>query len=433
MNKLTIPYAEHPTRGIVTPDDEQDGRGLKANVTCLNPDCRAPLVHRKASIDGKRAHFAHRSVPADFEKCWESAVHANIKTQLAALREILSLPRWHGEYLPFRPICGHAEVDISIPRKSSPRRIDVLLTNAGGQRLGIEVWYSNRKDESVRLDYRAARLSVLELRVADEHWDVTKEDLQEMLLEDARWLVRPFEPFHQDSPQVSILPESFYESRLAYSEHLSVEQAMSDAGFNPGPQCWEKHWRGFVARFTDANIGQAVSPDMTWKPVPGSRFQIERPQDWVLEVDASWDWPNKGLDSCREFFRAVVEACASDQSDFRPVDWNGHYKGPSRSSLYTSTTAMSGLLISVDERGNWSLKGNGYTCRNIEHPEVPVYLRGQAKLRTSIRGEVPMKHRPGETRKVAERWGKILQKVVWRPPLPETKREEDGDDTYLYI
>ena len=68
----------------------------------------------------------------------------------------------------------------------------MLLTNAGGQRLGIEVWYSNRKDESVRLDYRAARLSVLELKVADEHWDVTKEDLQEMLLEDARWLVRPF-------------------------------------------------------------------------------------------------------------------------------------------------------------------------------------------------------------------------------------------------
>ena len=309
----------------------------------------------------------------------------------------------------------------------------MLLTNAGGQRLGIEVWYSNRKAESVRLDYRLARLSVMELRVDDEHWDVTREDLKEMLLEDARWLVRPFEPFHQDSPKVSILPESFYESRLAYSERLSVEQPMSDAGFNPGPQCWQKHWRGFVGRFTDPNIGRAVSPDMAWKPVPGSRFQIEHPQDWVLEVAASWEWPNKGLDSCREFFRAVVEACASDQGDFRPVDWNGHYRGPSRSGLYTSATAVSGLLISVDERGNWSLKGNGYTCRNIEHPEVPLYWRGQAELWTNTRGEVPMKHRPGETRRVAERWGKILQKVVWRPPLSETKREEDEDGTHQHI
>ena len=433
MNKLAIPYAEHRTRGIVTPDDEQDGTGLRANVTCLNPDCRASLVHRRASIDRRRAHFAHRSVPGDFEKCWESAVHANIKTQLAALREILHLPRWHGESLSFRPVCGHVEEAVSIPEKSTPRRIDVLLTNAGGQCLGIEVWYSNRKDEAIRLDYRAARLSVLELRVADEHWDMTREDLKEMLLEDARWLVRPFEPFHQDSSLVSVLPESFYEGRLAYSERLSVEQTMTDAGFKRCPQCWQKDWRGFVGRFTDANIGRAVSPDMTWKPVPGSRFQIERPRDWVLEVDTKWDWPNEGLDSCSEFFRAVVEACVSDQSDFRAVDWNGHYKGPSRSGLYTSATAVSGLSITVDYRGNWSLKGNGYTCRNIEHPEVPVYLRGQAKLRAGIRGEAPVKLRPGETRKVAERWGKILQKVVWKHPLPETEREEDEDDTYLYI
>ena len=417
MKELTIPYAKHPTRGIVTPDDGQDGKGLKANVTCLNPDCKASLLHRQASIDGKRAHFAHQSVPADFEKCWESAVHANSKTQLADLREILFLPRWHGESSQFRPVCGDVEEAVSIPGKSTPRRIDVLLTNAGGQRLGIEVWYSNRKDQAARLDYRAARLSVLELRVADEHWDVTRKHLKEMLLEDARWLVRPFEPFHQDSPRVSVLPESFYEGRLAYSERLSVEQAMTDAGFKRCPQCWQKDWRGFVGRFTDANMGQNVSPDMTWKPVPGSRFQIERPQDWVLEVDSRWDWPNEGLDSCRDFFRSVVEAYASNQNDFRPVDWNGHYKGPSMSGSYTSETAVNGLTVWVDGRGNWSLTGNGYTCRNIEHPELPAYLRSQAKLWASIEGETPMKQRPGKTRKVAEFWGQILHQVLWAPHL----------------
>lgn len=172
MNELTIPFASHTTRGIVAPDDEQDGRGLKANVTCLNPDCRMQLVHRRASRDGKRAHFAHQSDPADFARCWESAVHAKIKTQLSSLREILFLPKWHGENLAFRPVCGRVEEAIPVPGKDSLRRVDVLLTNAGDQRLGIEVWYSNQKDESARRDYRAARLPVLELKVDAEHLGV---------------------------------------------------------------------------------------------------------------------------------------------------------------------------------------------------------------------------------------------------------------------
>ena len=66
----------------------------------------------------------------------------------------------------------------------------------------------------------------------------------------------------------------------------------------------------------------------------------------------------------------------------------------------------------VEYAGAPSKAGNG--------ADVPVYLRGQAKLRTGTRGELPVKQRPGETRKVAERWGQILQKVVWRPSLPET-------------
>ena len=299
MNKLAIPFAKHAVRGIVSPDDDQDGRGLKANVSCLNPDCEERLVHRKASKNGRRAHFAHRSDPTDVEKCWESAVHARIKTQLASLREILALPKWHGEYLSFRPMSGRVEEAIPIPGKTNPRRIDVLLTNAGSQHLGIEVWYSSQKDESARRDYYAARLPVLELQVDDDHLGVTSEDLKRMLLEDARWLARPLEPFYQDSLKVSILPESYHENRLAYSQRLEVEQAMSQAGFKHGPQCWEKPWRGYVARFTDANIGQSVSPDMTWEPVRGSRFQIDSPDGWVMELNTIWDWPNEGLESCR--------------------------------------------------------------------------------------------------------------------------------------
>ena len=50
---------------------------------------------------------------------------------------------------------------------------------------------------------------------------------------------------------------------------------------------------------------------------------------------------------------------------------------------------------------------------NIEHPEIPVYLRGKAGLRASIKGNgagaASIKQRPGETRKIAERWGRVLQ------------------------
>lgn len=237
-----------------------------------------------------------------------------------------------------------------------------------------------------------------------------------MIREDARWLVRPIDPLYQDAPQVSILPESFLEKRLAYSQLLRIEQAMLSAGFKRGPQCWEKPWRGYVARFTDANIGQAVSPDMTWEPVRGSRFQIDSPDGWALELNTRWDWPNEGLESCREIFRGVVDACARDRGGFRPAAWNGHYKGPSKSGIYTSATAVDGLVISVDDRGNWSVEGKTFPCRNIERPAGPVCLRDRATLSTSAEedgaGVASIKLRPGETRKVAERWGTTLKIVL---------------------
>ena len=57
MSYRRIPYAKHPIRGNIGPEDEQDGIGRRANVSCLG--CDEPLAHRRASRDGKRsAHYA---------------------------------------------------------------------------------------------------------------------------------------------------------------------------------------------------------------------------------------------------------------------------------------------------------------------------------------------------------------------------------------
>ena len=391
MSALAIPYAKHPERGHISPDEPQDGKGLRANVSCLNRDCGEPLVHRQESSDGRRAHYAHRAGSiADVASCCESAIHAKVKDLLAGFRERLVLPKWHGHHIQFMPISGEAEAKIPTLRKTN-RHVDVLLTNTSGQRLGIEVWYASKKEPSVIADYRKARLPTLELRVTDEYIDATHKDLK-LMLEEASWLIRPLEPFDHDPSLWTEISESFLSRR-------EIELEMEARGFRRGPQCWEKSYKGLVARVTDSNVGRAVYPQMTWKATAGSQFQIENETLWLLEVDRNWDWPKDVLAPCRDFFREVANACESYDSGVSLSPWNGNYREIPK-SRWASNTAVAGLRIEVDGFGNWKVTGNGYTVWNHAKPYSPAKLWKQITVQQV---------KPGITRREAESWARIFQ------------------------
>ena len=180
MSYRKIPYAKHPTRGNIGPEAEQDGVGLEANVSCLG--CDEPLVHRRPSRDVRRsAHYAHLpDSQADIARCFESAVHARTKDQLASIRGIVRLPDWYGTAIRFSTAHGQTEVSVPTPR-GTYRHVDVLLSNEQGQRLAVEVWYRHRTEDDAIDDYRAARLPVLELRISDGGIYGSGLDLKDLL------------------------------------------------------------------------------------------------------------------------------------------------------------------------------------------------------------------------------------------------------------
>ena len=190
MSLLAIPYAKHPTRGNISPDDKQDGKGRKANVICLG--CAEPLIHRRRSKDGRRrAHYAHEAASqADVAKCIESAVHAKIKDMIATLSGTLRLPEWHGWPITFTPIRGTTEAPVPTPRMTS-READVLFSNSMGQSLAVEVWYEHRKEPEVIDDYRHAQLPALELRVTGDDHNISVAELRSILRTRSKWIVEP--------------------------------------------------------------------------------------------------------------------------------------------------------------------------------------------------------------------------------------------------
>ena len=194
MSYRKIPYAKHPTRGNIGPEDEQDGIGRRANVSCIG--CGERLAHRRPSRDGRRsAHYAHLpDSQANIARCFESAVHARVKDRLAAITGTVRSPDRHGTAISFSPTHGDTEVSVATPRGTN-RHADVVLTNKLGQRLAAEVWYRHRTEVDAIEDHRAALLPALELRISDDDIDLSGRGLKDQLQADAQWLVRPFQPF----------------------------------------------------------------------------------------------------------------------------------------------------------------------------------------------------------------------------------------------
>ena len=282
MSYRQIPYAKHATRGNIGPEDEQDGIGRRANVSCLG--CDEPLAHRRRSWDGRRsAHYAHLPASqADIAKCFESAVHAKTKDQLASIRETVKLPDWYGTPINFSPTHGQTEVSVPTPRGTS-RHADVVLTNEQGQRLAVEVWYRHRTEVEAVDDYRAARLPILELRISDSDLYGSSRNLKEGLRADARWLVQPFEPFSCDDP-----PKSEVESYLK----------MRSRGFQRRhfARAWEHRRGDLMARIMEDS----------WEDTPAVTYQIENEGEWVLEWENHWRlYPHEFLDRAALLFKDV--------------------------------------------------------------------------------------------------------------------------------
>ncbi len=205
---LSIPYGKHPTRGNISPDDDQDGVGQRCNVQCLG--CKEPLEHRRKSKNGRRAHYAHwRDSKADIAKCRETAIHMRVKDMLASkfLGFMFDLPEWHGYSMPFTPIRGDTEVRFDTAQ--SWRGVDVMLWNSIGQRLAIEVFYSHRKQEDEIADYRMAKLPTIEMPVSDSDIHINERGIATRIKQ-SEWIVDPFEPFECSDPPMSSMTPFWY-------------------------------------------------------------------------------------------------------------------------------------------------------------------------------------------------------------------------------
>lgn len=209
MTNLAIPYARHISGRNIGPDQKQDGIGRRANVSCFG--CNESLEHRRKSRDGRRrAHYAHlRGSIADVKECVETAIHIRIKDMLADISDTtLELPQWHDTCIQFLPIWGATEVAIGVGN----RKADVVLHNSLGQRLAIEVWFSNRKTNEAIVDYREAGLPTVEFRVSEDDTNASVGDLVERL-QVSEWIVEPFEPFESASAPNSHLPKIYLASK----------------------------------------------------------------------------------------------------------------------------------------------------------------------------------------------------------------------------
>ena len=378
MSYRKIPYAKHPSRGNVGPEDEQDGVGRRANVSCLG--CGEPLAHRRRSWDGRRsAHYAHLpDSKADIAKCFESAVHARTKDQLASERGVIRLPDWHGTAISFSPTHGQTEVSVPTPR-GTYRHVDVLLSNEQYQRLAVEVWYRHRTEDDAIDDYRAARLPLLELRISDDALNGSSLELKDLLQTDARWLVEPFEPFASEDP-----PKSEVESYLV----------MRSRGFQRRHfgGMWEHRKGDLVARIIESG----------WEEAPAVTYQIEKEGEWVLEWENHWCCdPHEFLDRAELLFKDV-ETCLDASRRHSSTSVDQHYRRGD--SSWSSTTAVPDIRINA-----WRRLGPEWFYRlgPIESSfplEIPFY---------SVRG-VRQYNRHYKALSDAERWARVFQEVQKR-------------------
>ena len=378
MSYRRIPYAKHPVRGNIGPEDEQDGVGRRANVSCLG--CDEPLVHRRPSRDGKRsAHYAHLpDSQADIAKCFESAVHAMTKDQLASMKGIVRLPDWYGTAISFSPTNGQTEVSVPTPR-GTYRHVDVLLLNEQCQRLAVEVWYSHRTEDDAVDDYRAARLPVLELRISDDDIHGSNLDLQDLLQTDAMWLVEPFEPFACEEPQKSEV-ESYLVMRSRGFQRRNLDGI------------WERRKGDLIARIIDSG----------WEGTPEVTYQIEREGEWILEWENHWrGCPHEFLDRAALLFKDI-EMCLGASSLHAAEITEGHYRRGH--SSWSSTAAVPGIRINA-----WRRLGQEwfYHLGPIEASfpiEIPFY---------SVRG-LRQYNRHHKALADAERWARVFQEVQKR-------------------
>ncbi len=217
---LSIPYALHRSRGRISPTDEQDGVGRRANVSCLG--CEEELEHRRASRDGRRrAHYAHRAgSQADVSTCRETAIHLRAKDLLANVRhQVVTLPTWYTGQCDVLPTIQVA--DGTTEHRIGDRWVDVLWRNEQMQQLAVEVCLSNRKDDDYARDVQQWGLAVLELTVTDEDDAVDVGELLQRLRE-SEWVSKPAEPFYSDKPSQSRLPAPYLESRHRYLQRVRV-------------------------------------------------------------------------------------------------------------------------------------------------------------------------------------------------------------------
>ena len=373
MSYRKIPYAKHPTRGNIGPEDEQDGIGRSANVACLG--CGERLAHRRPSRDGRRsAHYAHLpDSQANIARCFESAVHARVKDRLASMTGTVRLPDWHGTAISFSPTHGDTEVSFATPRGTN-RHADVVLTNKLGQRLAVEVWYRHRTEVDAIDDYRAARLPALELRISDDDIELSGRGLKDQLQTGAQWLVRPFEPFACDEP-----PRSDVDSHLM----------MRGRGVQGRDGRCERRSGDLIARIIESG----------WEETPEVTYQIEKEGDWVLEWDNSWRCDShEFLDRGALLFKDV-EMCLEASRPRPMASTDRHYR--QGDSSWSSTTAVPGIRINAWRRlaPEWH-----YRLGPVESSlpiQIPFY---------SVRG-LRQYNRHYKALSDAERWARVFQDV----------------------
>ena len=237
---LSIPYALHRSRGRISPTDEQDGVGRRANVICLG--CEEELEHRRPSRNGRRAHYAHRAgSQADVYSCRETAIHQRAKDLLANVKhQVVTLPPWDKGQCDVWPTIR--VTDGTTEHRIRKRQVDVLWRNEQMQQLAVEVHRSNRKDEDYAEDVRQWGLAVIELTVTDEDDAVDVGELLERLRE-SEWVSKPSEPFYTDEPSRSRLPAPYLESRRRYLQRVRVvDSAVAKMSRNVGAVTSLRPW-----------------------------------------------------------------------------------------------------------------------------------------------------------------------------------------------
>ncbi len=360
MVNLSIPYALHtPSGSRRDPASPQDGIGRKANVSCLG--CEEQLEHRRHSRNGRRAYYAHlRNSDADATSCAESAIHMRTKDMLSAMSgDTLDIPlpirHWGDSPFDFTPVTG----EIEVPVGAGNRKADVVWENAIGQRLAIEVWYSNRKGNEVVSDYRRANLPTLELRVSHEDGHITTDALRHRLM-DAKWLVKPKDPFASANPPLTrfsdetctMLSKGFRPAHGPMERLVWSCNCVTWKNTKGGLTCW-------ISNYSSARL--EVGIDGLWRLSPTSL------KDFSL---------SEGLDIGASLFRDVQQELRRPSQPLTKL--KEHYHKTNKGN-WTSASAVPGLRITVFREylggfkfcvmgSGWKVYGNAVNDRIYRTP-----------------------------------------------------------------